>query len=152
MGGPDAMSSTESTFGSGVPELSVLVPTYARPDLVVGLLGCLDGQTLAARRFELVLVDDGSPEAVAVDAGAHRFAVTLLRQDNAGPAAARNLGLEHCRAPLTLMLNDDVVLADDLLEKHLEIHAENPGKLAVLGSFLFTQRVKAGESWIRLAS
>ena len=122
------------------PRLSLLVPTYERPDLVAQLLGRLDDQTLAHDQFELILVDDGSSQPVAVDADAHTFAVTVLRQENAGPGAARNLGLEHCRAPLTLILNDDAVPAPDLCEKHLEAHAAASGKVAVLGTFAFNER------------
>lgn len=121
-------------------QLSILVPTYGRPDLLEQLLGCLERQTLDPACFEVIIVDDGSPEPVAVDASARAFAVQLIRQDNAGPAAARNTGLAHCRAPLTLILNDDALPAPDLLAKHLEIHAEVGDKVAVLGTFHFNQR------------
>ena len=122
------------------PRLSVLVPTYDRPDRVAQLLGHLDAQTLEPERFEVILVDDGSPRPVAVDPAAHRFALRVLRQENAGPAAARNLGLAHCRAPLTLILNDDAVPAPELCERHLAAHAAAGPKVAVLGTFTFTRR------------
>ena len=123
-------------------DLSVLVPTYARPDLVARLLERLDQQTLAPQRFEVILVDDGSPEPVQVDPSAHAYSVELLRQANAGPASARNLGLERCRAPLTLILNDDAVPADDLLETHLAVHGRIAPGMAVLGTFQFTERAR----------
>ncbi len=120
--------------------LSILVPTYDRPDLVQQLLVALRRQTLASDQFELVLVDDGSPQSVEVNQADYGFAIRLVRQENAGPGAARNTGLEHCRAPLTLILNDDAIPAPDLCERHLAIHAETNGKLAVLGTFGFTER------------
>ena len=123
---------------ASVPELSVLVPTHGRPERVAALLDRLDAQTLAPSRFELVLVDDGSPEPVAIDPEAHAFDVQLLRQENAGPAAARNRGLERCSAPLTLILNDDAVPAGDLLEAHLRTQAATDRPTAVLGTFQFT--------------
>ena len=122
------------------PLISVLVPTYDRPDLVAQLLGALDGQTLPASEFELILVDDGSKTPVLVDQGAHAYPIRPLRQENAGPGAARNRGLQQCSAPLTLILNDDAVPAPDLLEKHLQIHRERPGRHAVLGTFHFSAR------------
>lgn len=122
------------------PRLSVLVPTYGRPDLLAQLLGCLRVQTLDPARFEVIVVDDGSPEPIVVDERAWPFAVRLFRQANAGPASARNTGLEHCRAPLTLILNDDALPAPDLLSKHLEIHAQAEAKVAVLGTFRFNSR------------
>lgn len=141
-----------SPSGSSAPLLSLLVPTCERPDLVAQLLGHLDRQTLEASRFELILVDDGSAQPLEVDAAAHDFAVTVLRQANAGPAAARNLGLEHCRAPLTLILNDDAVPAPDLCDKHLEAHAAATGKVAILGTFKFTERALASPFTQLLAS
>ncbi len=120
------------------PELSVIVPTYGRPELIRDLLDRLAGQTLHPDRFEVVAVDDGSPEPIEVDEARHRFALRMLRQANTGPGGARNLALEHCRAPLTLILNDDAVPAPDLLERHLAIHAEAPEKTAVLGTFRFS--------------
>lgn len=135
------------------PDLSVLVPTFQRPDLVAALLERLARQTLAKDRFEVVVVDDGSEPPIAVE-GSFPFELVLLRQANAGPAAARNLGLERCRAPLTLILNDDAVPADDLLERHLAVHAEErakgAGEVAVLGTFRFSPRAVAASPFVEL--
>lgn len=131
------------------PALSVLVPTHARAATLVQLLDSLRRQTLAPERFEVVIVDDGSPAPVRLDANAFKFHVVLLRQAQAGPGAARNLGLEHCRAPLVLILNDDAVAAPDLLERHLAAHAELPPKTAVLGTFHFTERARSS-AFVRL--
>jgi GT2 family glycosyltransferase len=124
------------------PRLSVVVPTYGRPERILQLLCFCDAQTLAPEDFELVVVDDGSPEPIAIDARRHRFALTLLRQANAGPGAARNAAIEHCRAPLVLILNDDAVPAPELFERHLAVHAERAASglepVAVLGTFTFT--------------
>jgi glycosyltransferase involved in cell wall biosynthesis len=119
-------------------ELSVLVPTYGRAQTIERLLENLNRQTLDPARFEVVVVDDGSPEPIALDTSCYRFALTLLRQPNAGPGAARNRGLERCRARWTLILNDDAVPAQDLLARHLEVLARTPDKVAVLGTFHFT--------------
>lgn len=135
------------------PDLSVLVPTFQRPDLIEALLGRLARQTLAPARFEVIVVDDGSEPAIAL-VGARPFHVVLLCQANSGPAAARNLGLAHCRAPLTLILNDDAVPADDLLERHLAIHAEERaegrGPVAVLGTFHFSPSAVAASPFVEL--
>ncbi len=125
------------TGKGATPALSVIVPSYGRSELLGGLLARLGAQTLAPERFEVVAVDDGSPDPIVIDPSAHPFPLTLLRQANAGPAAARNLALRHVRAPLVLILNDDAVPAPDLLERHLAAHVEAPPKSAVLGSFRF---------------
>ncbi len=125
------------------PELSVVVPTHGRPERIAALLAKLAEQTLAPDRFEVVVVDDGSPQPLAAPEAAPPFPLRVLHQANAGPGAARNRGIEHCRAPLVLILNDDAVPAPDLLERHLAAHAEAPPRCAVLGSFHFTERALA---------
>lgn len=136
-----------------LPELSVIVPTFGRPERVGALLERLGRQTLAPRRFEAIVVDDGSPEPVRA-AGGRPYDLVLLRQENAGPGAARNLALSRARAPLALILNDDAVPADDLLERHLAVHAENErgarAKLAVLGTFRFAPAAVAASPFVDL--
>ncbi len=122
------------------PELSVVVPTYGRPERVEALLANLAAQTLEPSRFEVVVVDDGSPEPIEAPDPGPQFALRLLRQFNAGPGAARNRAFEHCRAPLVLILNDDAIPAPDLLAGHLAAHAEAPPRTAVLGSFPFSKQ------------
>ncbi|MCE9595444.1 MAG: glycosyltransferase, partial [Planctomycetes bacterium] len=116
------------------PRLSVVVPTFGRPERIEALLACLDRQTLAPERFEVILVDDGTPEPIVVDASAHRFRLEVLRQANAGPGAARNRGVEHARAELVIFLNDDAVPAPDAA--HREAGTKD---VAVLGTFTFTR-------------
>ncbi len=121
-------------------ELSVIVPTYGRPDTIRALLERLDLQTLDAQRFEVIVVDDGTPTPIELDPQKHAYALTLLRQANSGPGAARNLALKHVRAPLTLILNDDAVPAPELLEAHLAAQASCAPRTALLGRFDFTAR------------
>lgn len=120
------------------PRLSVLIPTYGRTETIARLLENLKDQTLAPELFEVIVVDDGSPEPIRLDNFRYPFELTLLRQDNAGPGAARNAGVAHCRAPWTVILNDDAVPAKDLLERHLQRAGDTREKLAVLGTFRFT--------------
>jgi GT2 family glycosyltransferase len=114
------------TWEGTLPELSVLVPTFGRPRALSGLLSALEQQQGLA--FELILVDDGGPEALPADLlHAHpRLCARLLRQSNAGPAEARNQALRHARAPVLLYLNDDAVPAPGLLARHLELQRARP--------------------------
>jgi len=119
-------------------ELSVVVPTFGRAAKLRNLLERCNRQTLAPRRFEVIVVDDGSPQPLVLDPSAYRFALKLLRQENAGPGAARNLALTQCRGRLVLFLNDDSLPCYELFERHLEVHATRSDKVAVLGTFDFT--------------
>ena len=122
--------------------LSVVIPTYGRSQTLAQLLTLLDAQTLAPDRFEVVIVDDGSPEPVRVSPEEHRFAIQLFRQENAGPGAARNLAFEKCRAPLVLILNDDALPGPTVLQGHVGAHAAAPPKTAVLGAFPFSENAR----------
>jgi GT2 family glycosyltransferase len=125
-----------------VPELSVLIPTFERESCLRNVLGGLARQSYDPRRFEVIVVDDGSrtpPNIDPVDVESLPYSVRLLRQENGGPASARNRGLAECRAPLVLILNDDALPDPKLVATHLNAHAGAPDKTAVLGSFRFSE-------------
>ncbi len=83
---------------------SVVVPTYGRPAHVRACVAALQAQD--AEGLEIVVVDDGSPEAVAgLPEGPHPC--RTIRQENAGPAAARNRGARAASGGLLLLTDDD---------------------------------------------
>jgi glycosyltransferase involved in cell wall biosynthesis len=111
-----------------VLELSVVVATYNRPRLLERLLLNLSAQTLAPDRFEVVLVDDGSlppawPRAVGLQ-------LRLIRQANAGAAAARDRGARQAQGQVLVFVDDDMQLAPDFLARHLSLHP--PGSRRVV--------------------
>lgn len=142
MSNSQSVSTSSSASSQGQPDLSILVPCYGRGPQLGNLLAGLAKQTLATERFEVIVVDDGTPEPIEIAHADYPFRIHLERQANAGPGAARNKGLEFCTAPLVLILNDDAVPAEDLLETHLNVHAEAPDRCAVLGSFHFTEAAR----------
>lgn len=116
-------------------QLSVVIPTYRRPELLRRCLDALVEQDLAAERFEVVVVDDGSGDATSeVLAGTDGNVTALTQPANAGPAAARNRGIRAASGELVLFLDDDVVAAPDLLSTHLALHdAASDPTLGILG-------------------
>lgn len=87
----------------------MIVTTYNRPRRLKRMLQALAAQDLPARDFEVVVVDDGSPQPVApiVDAFRGQLQITLQRQRNSGPAAGRNTALSLARSSCIAMLDDD---------------------------------------------
>ncbi|HEY6064637.1 MAG TPA: glycosyltransferase family 2 protein [Thermoanaerobaculia bacterium] len=116
---------------------SVVVPTYRRPDTLFRVLDALGAQT-SPPEFEVVVVDDGSGDGTAERLRAYRatYPLRCFTQGNAGPARARNRGVEEARGAIVLFLGDDTVPEPQLLAVHARAHAERPvadGPVAVLG-------------------
>src|SRR5262249_38266289 len=94
----------------------------------------LSVQTLAADKFEVVVVDDGStpPVAEALEEGWHHpYALSLVVQENRGPAAARHAGILRARGDVIVIVDDDMRAAPELLAAHYQ--AQDAGYTLVLG-------------------
>jgi GT2 family glycosyltransferase len=90
------------------PLVSVVVPSYGRPHELRGCLDALARLDYPAHRFEVVVVDDGSPEPLAsIPGGADRPEVTVIRQANRGPAVARNRGATVASGEILAFTDDD---------------------------------------------
>lgn len=94
---------------SGPPLISVVVPTHARPDALRACLESLAAVDYPRARFEVLVVDDGSPVAPeeAVAGVAARIDVTLLTKSRGGPASARNVGAARARGEILAFIDDD---------------------------------------------
>lgn len=77
------------------PPFTVVVPTYGRPVRLARCLAALATQDYPRDRYAVAVVDDGSPKSLGetVRSFESTMDVTLVRQPNAGPAAARNAGV-----------------------------------------------------------
>jgi glycosyltransferase involved in cell wall biosynthesis len=108
--------------------VSVIVTTYNRPAKLRCLLEALARQTLPRETFEVVVVDDGSPEPLepVVKSFGQRLQVVLHRQANSGPAIGRNTALSLARSRLVAMTDDDCEPAPDWLEMLLGELEKNP--------------------------
>lgn len=90
------------------PRVSIVIPAYDAPEFLAEAIETVVRQTFSD--FELIVVDDGSPGdlspafASAAPLG-DRFRV--VRQDNAGPAAARNRGIGMSRGEWIAFLDHD---------------------------------------------
>jgi len=106
------------------------------------------------RPIEVVIVDDGStdatPQVIAELAAAYPDIVHGVRQDNAGPGAARNLGLNHVHGEYVQYLDSDDLLAPRKFEVQVAALQANPAAGLAYG---ITQRLNldTGETriWAR---
>jgi glycosyltransferase involved in cell wall biosynthesis len=117
---------------------SIIIPTFNRSAVLRDCLANIGFQHFDLDRVEVIVVDDGSTDNTErmIRSLAVPFAMTYCRQQNRGPAAARNLAISRARGDLLLFLNDDTLLGQDALARHLRGHegrADEP--VAVLGRF-----------------
>ena len=120
------------------PAISVVMPAYnAAPTLARAVESVL-AQTWPAH--EIVIVDDGSrdgtPEVVGelkTRPGGDRL--RYFRQDNAGPSAARNRGVETATGDWIAFLDADDWYYPERLSTHARMIASNPELDFVVGNF-----------------
>lgn len=131
-----------SDFGRDFPSASVIVPTFNRlKDLQRVVEAIADEVSCLSSPTEIVVVDDGSSDGTPewLDKHALDIGLKVIHQENAGPALARNRGVEASSGEITLFLGDDTVPQRGWLQAHLEahrLHCKGPPS-AVLGYTAF---------------
>jgi glycosyltransferase involved in cell wall biosynthesis len=99
------------------PEYSIVVPTYKRRDPLARCLAAIEALDFPRDRFELLVVDDGSPVPPAdLMASLDRsLDARLVCARHAGPAAARNAGADLARGRYLVFTDDDCAPRPDWL-------------------------------------
>lgn len=101
-----------------LPFFSVVIPTYGRPRQLMACLEALTRIEYRRDRFDVLVVDDGSP--LPLDGVIARFGeqlnLRLIRQEHAGPARARNAGASSMRGRFLAFIDDDCTPAPDWLQ------------------------------------
>lgn len=123
--------------GSRFPSATVVIPTYNRLPTLRRVVEAVRGQRVPEDlRFDAVVVDDGSSDGTWSWLVAQQDdGLTALRQENAGPARARNRGVHQATGEIVLFLGDDTTPSPHWLLEHLEEHRLHGGdhRLAVIG-------------------
>jgi len=94
--------------------ISVVIPTWNRADLLRSVLANLEGQT--KRPDEIVVVDNGSRDS-SVEIARSYGARVIAYPENRGFAVAVNDGIAQSTGDWILILNNDVVLRPDWIER-----------------------------------
>jgi len=127
-----------------MPTISVIVPVYKVEKYILRCVDSILGQTY--EDFELILVDDGSPDncgAICDEYAAKDSRVVVIHQENGGLSAARNAGIDWAFANsdsqwLTFIDSDDWV-HPEYLERLLDAVRVNDADLAFCTLTAFTE-------------
>lgn len=119
---------------TGAPLVSVIMPAYnARPYIAEAMQSVLSQDY---PNIELIVVDDGSVDGSAECAKMFGDRVKVIRQANAGVAAARNKGLDEAKGELIAFLDADDVWLPGKISAQVEYLRQHPETAVVYGTFL----------------
>lgn len=116
------------------PLVSVVVPTFNRAASLRRLVAALGDVQVPAGGVEVVVVDDGSSDGTADVVCVAGPPFRYLRQENSGPAAARNRGWKAARGRIVAFTDDDTVPDRRWLVDLVQWFEAHPAAAAVGGT------------------
>ncbi len=90
---------------SGGPLFSTIIAAYNRADLIGATLDAVLAQDETDQ--EVIIVDDGSTDGTPDVLADYGDRIRVIRQDNAGPGAARNAGIAEARGRYVALIDSD---------------------------------------------
>ena len=106
------------------PLVSVIMPAYNAEQYVDEAIESALAQTY--RPIEVLVADDGSTDGTAEVVRGYGKPVVYLHRENAGPAAARNLALEHAKGKYVAFLDADDLWHPRKLEAQVPLLEADP--------------------------
>lgn len=118
--------------------ISVVIPLYNKEDSICSTLSSVLEQDCSVP-FEIVVVDDGSTDQSATkvrEIASKHGNIRYVKQDNAGPAAARNRGKELSLGEWVMFLDADDRLMPDALQSLYDAATQKPDITFSCGNFI----------------
>ena len=114
-----------------MPRISVIIPTFNRPARLASCLESLARQNYPVEYFEVIVVDDGGH--TSLDGVTRPFQdilnIKLVKQQNTGPAGARNTGVANASGELIALIDDDCAPAEDWLATLTQHLQQDPSRM-----------------------
>jgi|CXWL01.1.fsa_nt_gi GT2 family glycosyltransferase/predicted O-methyltransferase YrrM/Tfp pilus assembly protein PilF len=127
------------------PMVSVVVPTYNRPDRLRDALKSILTQTY--QDFEIIIINDGGTDAESVVSVVNDGRITYIKHDrNKGLAASRNTGLRAAKGKYIAYLDDDDRYLPDHLETLVNFLEHNEYKVAYTDAWRVHEQVENGHN------
>ena len=123
-----------------MPEVSVIIPFYARVDWLKEAVDSVLLQNF--KDYEIIVVNDGSPENMTEFLAQYSNKIKYIKKENGGPSTARNAGIEIATGKYIAFLDSD----DRWLPKKLNTQLEYMKKNDVIWSYCGYRTFGGGES------
>lgn len=118
-----------------MPQISVIVPVYNVEKYIDRCIQSILGQTYSD--FELILVDDGSPDnapAMCDEWATKDSRIRVIHKENGGLSSARNAGIQAATGEHLIFIDSDDVIHPDCL-RILMTCIQNTGAEIAMGRF-----------------
>ena len=115
-----------------MPAISVIIPVYRVERYLDACVSSVLAQTFGD--FEIILVDDGSPDGCPAlcDAWARKDPrIRVIHRENGGLSAARNTGIEAAKGQFLTFVDSDDLLEPDTLRRAWEAQRQYSADLVV---------------------
>jgi len=106
------------------PLVSVIIPTYNRLEMLKRAVGSVLRQSY--RRFELLVIDDGSTDGTGDEFGQASSPIRYVRQPHHGVSSARNRGIAEATGELIAFLDSDDLWHKDKLSTQVDFFKRHP--------------------------
>lgn len=129
-----ALESTNDKNSGGAIEASVIVPVYKAEKYLRKCVDSILGQTW--KDFELVLIDDGSPDQsgkICDEYAAKDRRVRVYHQPNQGVTRTREIGVEKAQGKYIFWVDADDYAGPELLEKVMRCFQDTGADIVVYG-------------------
>lgn len=129
--------------------LSVIIPTFNRSGFVQSCLTAL--MKCGVQDLEVIVVDDGGNDDTESVVRSHSMPALYFRQENSGPAAARNLGFRNSTGRYVAFLDCDDEWLPDAPAKALSVMQAHPEIDVLFADAHMGNRQDGFVSWIEIA-
>lgn len=119
-----------------MPKISIIVPVYKVEKYLRKCIDSILSQTF--EDFELILVDDGSPDKCGeiCDEYARKDArIRVIHKENGGLSDARNKGIDEAKGEYIGFVDSDDYIADDMYETLYEDIIKGDAEVSVCGVY-----------------
>ena len=124
---------------ASAPAISIIIPIYNVEAWLARAVESLQAQTFS--NFELILVDDGSPDAsgvIADELAAEDPRIRVIHQENSGAAGARNAAIAVAQGEYLYFMDGDDWCEPTMLEQLYAMAHQHNLDLVVTGFYIDT--------------